>query len=78
MTKDISISESGLVGRFTVTVTASVIAGRPQRLRCEWEPDVPKRGKLSRDDVLAYQAVRNRALERFVNATGINIAVLDI
>jgi hypothetical protein len=77
MTDDISISETGLVGRFTVTVTCSITGGRYQQL-CEWEPDVPKRGQLTPADLPAYQAVRNRVIERFARETGLNIAVVDL
>jgi hypothetical protein len=69
--KNIRISESGLVGRFTLTVTCSAADGRPVPMQCEWAPDVPKRGGLTPADVRAYQAVRNRALARFADETGL-------
>jgi hypothetical protein len=45
---------------------------------CEWVPDVPKRGELTKADVRAYQAVRNKEAARFARETGINIGTIDV
>jgi hypothetical protein len=76
--KNIRISESGLVGRFTVTVTIGLTDGQPSPMQCEWMPDVPKRGEISDADVWAYQEVRNKALARLAREAGVNIALIEL
>ena len=75
---DCSISESGLVSRFTLTVTLGVVDGLPTPMSCAWAPRVPRRGELTRADLRAYQAIRDRTLARFTQATRIRIAVLEV
>jgi hypothetical protein len=74
---NVDVSESGLVGRFTVTVTMSLVDGRPMPMQCEWMPRVPKKGEITQADLRTYQAVRNKALARFTGETGLNIALIE-
>jgi hypothetical protein len=69
----IAVSESGLVGKFTVTITMSLTG-----MQCEWAPRVPKPGELKRRDLRVWREVRNRACESFARKTRLNVMVIEV
>jgi hypothetical protein len=66
------------VGSRTVTLTqdVSIIPGAVGTLRCEWEPDMPR--KLSKHEWREYRAGRDAHHQRLANITGGTIACAEL
>lgn len=62
------------VGRFVAEFSIT----EDGRMQCEWDPHLPRRGEISKDDLKAYVKARDTWLAAWAKATRKKILIVDV
>jgi hypothetical protein len=70
------ITSTFRVGRYRCTMSIPLVKG-VFVMSCEWEPDAPKPGTLTKKELRDYRRGRDALIEEVARHLGINVLVVE-